>query len=145
MVVCFFLGLGSLVSWNSMLTIGDYYYQLFPVSHAYFQYIFWGKRWLHKTAPFRYCTSTLIFWSKEDTAAFWNSMLILYEKGQAQLKLFFTYIWFIFYIIYALWKARKLKLGGRGKKKMILQPCVLCYNCWEPKNGVYLFLFYKIV
>ncbi|KAI3456356.1 hypothetical protein Pfo_013019 [Paulownia fortunei] len=29
-VVCWFLGLGSLVSWNSMLTIGDYYYNLFP-------------------------------------------------------------------------------------------------------------------
>ncbi|CAA3022605.1 equilibrative nucleotide transporter 3-like isoform X2 [Olea europaea var. sylvestris] len=33
MVVCFFLGLGSLVSWNSMLTIGDYYYNLFPNYH----------------------------------------------------------------------------------------------------------------
>ncbi|KAL3635623.1 Epsin-3, clathrin recruitment and traffic between the Golgi and endosome [Castilleja foliolosa] len=33
MVVCFFLGLGSLVSWNSMLTIGDYYYVLFPRYH----------------------------------------------------------------------------------------------------------------
>ncbi|KAM7506148.1 hypothetical protein LguiB_005052 [Lonicera macranthoides] len=33
MVVCWFLGLGSLVSWNSMLTIGDYYYQLFPLYH----------------------------------------------------------------------------------------------------------------
>ncbi|KAL0285537.1 UNVERIFIED_CONTAM: Equilibrative nucleotide transporter 3 [Sesamum calycinum] len=32
-VVCFFLGLGSLVSWNSMLTIGDYYYALFPDYH----------------------------------------------------------------------------------------------------------------
>ena len=32
MVVCWILGLGSLVSWNSMLTIGDYYYKLFPVS-----------------------------------------------------------------------------------------------------------------
>lgn len=31
-VVCWFLGLGSLVSWNSMLTISDYYYQIFPVS-----------------------------------------------------------------------------------------------------------------
>ncbi|CAH9112294.1 unnamed protein product [Cuscuta epithymum] len=31
--VCFFLGLGSLVAWNSMLTIGDYYYQLFPDYH----------------------------------------------------------------------------------------------------------------
>ncbi|CAJ2648757.1 unnamed protein product [Trifolium pratense] len=33
MVVCFILGLGSLVAWNSMLTIGDYYYQLFPKYH----------------------------------------------------------------------------------------------------------------
>ena len=33
MAVCFILGLGSLVSWNSMLTIGDYYYKLFPVSY----------------------------------------------------------------------------------------------------------------
>ncbi|KAK4421274.1 Equilibrative nucleotide transporter 3 [Sesamum alatum] len=32
-VVCWFLGLGSLVSWNSMLTIGDYYYALFPDYH----------------------------------------------------------------------------------------------------------------
>lgn len=31
-VVCFILGLGSLVAWNSMLTVGDYYYNLFPVS-----------------------------------------------------------------------------------------------------------------
>lgn len=33
MVVCFFLGLGSLISWNSMLTIGDYYYNIFPSYH----------------------------------------------------------------------------------------------------------------
>ncbi|KAI5656931.1 hypothetical protein M9H77_25724 [Catharanthus roseus] len=33
MIVCWFLGLGSLVSWNSMLTIGDYYYALFPESY----------------------------------------------------------------------------------------------------------------
>ncbi|KAL2461038.1 Equilibrative nucleotide transporter 3 [Abeliophyllum distichum] len=33
MVVCWFLGLGTHVSWNSMLTIGDYYYNLFPSYH----------------------------------------------------------------------------------------------------------------
>ncbi|XP_058198242.1 equilibrative nucleotide transporter 3-like isoform X2 [Rhododendron vialii] len=33
MVVCFVLGLGSLVAWNSMLTISDYYYNLFPKYH----------------------------------------------------------------------------------------------------------------
>ncbi|XP_042064022.1 equilibrative nucleotide transporter 3-like isoform X2 [Salvia splendens] len=33
MVVCWFLGLGCLISWNSMLTIGDYYYQIFPSYH----------------------------------------------------------------------------------------------------------------
>nr|XP_004485693.1 equilibrative nucleotide transporter 3-like isoform X2 [Cicer arietinum] len=32
-VACFILGLGSLVAWNSMLTIGDYYYKLFPRYH----------------------------------------------------------------------------------------------------------------
>ncbi|KAI3718806.1 hypothetical protein L6452_19690 [Arctium lappa] len=32
-VVCWILGFGSLVSWNSMLTIGDYYYELFPDYH----------------------------------------------------------------------------------------------------------------
>ncbi|EPS58545.1 equilibrative nucleoside transporter [Genlisea aurea] len=32
-VVCWFLGLGSLISWNSMLTISDYYYQVFPHYH----------------------------------------------------------------------------------------------------------------
>ncbi|KAJ0637164.1 putative equilibrative nucleoside transporter [Helianthus annuus] len=32
-VVCWILGLGSLVAWNSMLTIGDYYYVLFPDYH----------------------------------------------------------------------------------------------------------------
>ncbi|KAL6542891.1 Epsin-3, clathrin recruitment and traffic between the Golgi and endosome [Orobanche hederae] len=32
-VVCWFLGLGDLVAWNSMLTIGDYYYDLFPHYH----------------------------------------------------------------------------------------------------------------
>ncbi|XP_020202649.1 equilibrative nucleotide transporter 3 [Cajanus cajan] len=31
--ICFVLGIGSLVSWNSMLTIGDYYYILFPKYH----------------------------------------------------------------------------------------------------------------
>ncbi|KAL2579422.1 hypothetical protein AAZV13_15G062900 [Glycine max] len=34
MAICFILGIGSLVSWNSMLTIGDYYYILFPVDLA---------------------------------------------------------------------------------------------------------------
>ncbi|CAL0309434.1 unnamed protein product [Lupinus luteus] len=33
MAVCFFLGLGTLVSWNSLFTIGDYYYKLFPKYH----------------------------------------------------------------------------------------------------------------
>ncbi|KAK4386644.1 Equilibrative nucleotide transporter 3 [Sesamum angolense] len=33
----FFLGLGSLVSWNSMLTIGDYYYALFPGAYPVYQ------------------------------------------------------------------------------------------------------------
>ncbi|KAK8629424.1 hypothetical protein V6N13_078265 [Hibiscus sabdariffa] len=32
-IVCWILGFGSLVSWNSMLTIGDYYYNLFPDYH----------------------------------------------------------------------------------------------------------------
>ncbi|GFQ02304.1 equilibrative nucleotide transporter 3 [Phtheirospermum japonicum] len=32
-IVCWFLGLGCLVAWNSMLTIGDYYYSLFPRYH----------------------------------------------------------------------------------------------------------------
>ncbi|KAI6672588.1 hypothetical protein NL676_000494 [Syzygium grande] len=30
-VFCWVLGLGSLVAWNSILTIGDYYYKVFPV------------------------------------------------------------------------------------------------------------------
>ncbi|KAG6594637.1 Equilibrative nucleotide transporter 3 [Cucurbita argyrosperma subsp. argyrosperma] len=33
LAVCWVLGLGSLVCWNSMLTISDYYYQLFPHYH----------------------------------------------------------------------------------------------------------------
>ncbi|XP_038712716.1 equilibrative nucleotide transporter 3-like [Tripterygium wilfordii] len=32
-IVCWILGFGSLISWNSMLTIGDYYYALFPEYH----------------------------------------------------------------------------------------------------------------
>ncbi|XP_057796298.1 equilibrative nucleotide transporter 3-like [Salvia miltiorrhiza] len=32
-VICWFLGLGNLVAWNSMLTISDYYYQVFPTYH----------------------------------------------------------------------------------------------------------------
>ncbi|PHU26432.1 Equilibrative nucleotide transporter 5 [Capsicum chinense] len=32
-LVCWILGLGSLVSWNSLLSIGDYYYALFPNYH----------------------------------------------------------------------------------------------------------------
>lgn len=39
-VVCWILGLGCLISWNSMLTIGDYYYKLFPVSSQLFIYDF---------------------------------------------------------------------------------------------------------
>ncbi|XP_074272131.1 equilibrative nucleotide transporter 3-like [Silene latifolia] len=31
--VCWLLGMGSLMSWNSMLTIGDYYYKVFPDYH----------------------------------------------------------------------------------------------------------------
>ncbi|KAL9236707.1 hypothetical protein vseg_011343 [Gypsophila vaccaria] len=31
--VCWLLGMGSLMSWNSMLTIGDYYYKVFPSYH----------------------------------------------------------------------------------------------------------------
>ncbi|KAK7382488.1 hypothetical protein VNO80_01341 [Phaseolus coccineus] len=34
-VVCWLLGNGCLFSWNSMLTIEDYYIYLFPVSDAY--------------------------------------------------------------------------------------------------------------
>lgn len=30
-MVCWILGFGSLVAWNIIPTIGDYYYQLFPV------------------------------------------------------------------------------------------------------------------
>ncbi|OIT30147.1 PREDICTED: equilibrative nucleotide transporter 3-like [Nicotiana attenuata] len=33
MLVCWILGLGSLVSWNSLLSIGDYYYALYPNYH----------------------------------------------------------------------------------------------------------------
>ncbi|CAH9122653.1 unnamed protein product [Cuscuta epithymum] len=33
MIVCWILGLGNLLAWNCMLTIGDYYYQLFPKYH----------------------------------------------------------------------------------------------------------------
>ncbi|XP_042041720.1 equilibrative nucleotide transporter 3-like [Salvia splendens] len=32
-VVCWFLGIGTLVAWNSMLTVQDYYYELFPRYH----------------------------------------------------------------------------------------------------------------
>lgn len=47
MAVCWVLGLGSLVAWNSILTIGDYYYNLFPVS-GYVQFFF--------IAQFQLCT-----------------------------------------------------------------------------------------
>ncbi|KAK4783431.1 hypothetical protein SAY86_007805 [Trapa natans] len=30
---CWILGFGSLAAWNSMMTIGDYYYNLFPKYH----------------------------------------------------------------------------------------------------------------
>ncbi|PKU73596.1 Equilibrative nucleotide transporter 3 [Dendrobium catenatum] len=33
MVVCWFLGNGSLIAWNSMLTIEDYYVKVFPRYH----------------------------------------------------------------------------------------------------------------
>ncbi|XP_057537049.1 equilibrative nucleotide transporter 3-like [Amaranthus tricolor] len=32
-LVCWFLGMGSLLSWNTMLTVGDYYYKVFPKYH----------------------------------------------------------------------------------------------------------------
>ncbi|KNA15144.1 hypothetical protein SOVF_100870, partial [Spinacia oleracea] len=31
MFVCWLLGMGSLLAWNTMLTVGDYYYQVFPL------------------------------------------------------------------------------------------------------------------
>ncbi|TYI37927.1 hypothetical protein ES332_A03G250000v1 [Gossypium tomentosum] len=31
-VACWILGFGSLICWNSMLTRGDYYYHLFPIT-----------------------------------------------------------------------------------------------------------------
>ncbi|KAH1083957.1 hypothetical protein J1N35_023718 [Gossypium stocksii] len=34
MIVCWILGFGSLIAWNSMLTTGDYYYNLFPLDLA---------------------------------------------------------------------------------------------------------------
>ncbi|KAK9936230.1 hypothetical protein M0R45_013081 [Rubus argutus] len=33
MAVCWVLGLGTLIAWNTMVTIGDYYYNLFPKYH----------------------------------------------------------------------------------------------------------------
>ncbi|XP_021726200.1 equilibrative nucleotide transporter 3-like [Chenopodium quinoa] len=32
-LVCWLLGMGTLLSWNTMLTVGDYYYQVFPNYH----------------------------------------------------------------------------------------------------------------
>ncbi|KAL5579279.1 hypothetical protein UlMin_011721 [Ulmus minor] len=33
MLICWILGLGTLIAWNSVMTIADYYYQLFPKYH----------------------------------------------------------------------------------------------------------------
>lgn len=33
MLICWILGIGSAISWNSLMTIGDYYYKLFPRYH----------------------------------------------------------------------------------------------------------------
>ncbi|XP_010422412.1 PREDICTED: equilibrative nucleotide transporter 3-like [Camelina sativa] len=33
MAVCYILGVGTIISWNSMLTIGDYYYYVIPDYH----------------------------------------------------------------------------------------------------------------
>ncbi|XP_012480571.1 equilibrative nucleotide transporter 3 [Gossypium raimondii] len=35
-VACWILGFGSLICWNSMLTMGDYYYHLFPGKGTFF-------------------------------------------------------------------------------------------------------------
>lgn len=35
MFLCWFLGTGSLLPWNSMLTIEDYYSKIFPVKCKY--------------------------------------------------------------------------------------------------------------
>lgn len=48
-VVCWFLGNGSLIAWNSMLTIVDYYVKVFPVwnslnsflAYIYAIFFFW--------------------------------------------------------------------------------------------------------
>ncbi|CAN0852646.1 Equilibrative nucleotide transporter 3 [Linum grandiflorum] len=34
MVVCWILGFGGIIAWNAMVTIGDYYYSLFPLDLA---------------------------------------------------------------------------------------------------------------
>jgi hypothetical protein len=45
MACCWALGLATLVAWNCMLTIEDYYYKLFPVgsSKATFQFNLDGR------------------------------------------------------------------------------------------------------
>ncbi|KAL3633011.1 hypothetical protein CASFOL_025995 [Castilleja foliolosa] len=53
MAVCWFLGIGVLLPWNSVVTIGDYYYHLFPHYHP-------GRVLALISQPFSLATSVIL-------------------------------------------------------------------------------------
>lgn len=62
MFVCFILGIGSLLTWNSMLTIVDYYAYLFPVYSS----ISNKKKWICWLQNHSYRQFDLNFWCLQE-------------------------------------------------------------------------------
>ncbi|XP_075667476.1 equilibrative nucleotide transporter 3-like [Castanea sativa] len=66
--VCWILGLGSLMSWNSMLTIGDYYYKLFPLYHP-------SRVLTLVYQPFAFVTMALLAYNESKIDTRWRNLL----------------------------------------------------------------------
>ena len=77
MVVCCILGIGSLFSWNSMLTIADYYYQVFPVRFRFwFEFQFCNLCFMQDYHPSR--VFTLIY----QPIALGTIMILAYRESK---------------------------------------------------------------
>ncbi|GMY37196.1 equilibrative nucleotide transporter 3-like [Fagus crenata] len=67
-VVCWMLGLGFLVSWNSMLTIGDYYYKLFPRYHP-------SRVLTLVYQPFAFVTTAVLAYNESKINTRWRNLI----------------------------------------------------------------------
>ncbi|KAL9321279.1 hypothetical protein ACSQ67_013118 [Phaseolus vulgaris] len=102
MTICFILGIGSLVSWNSMLTIGDYYYTLFPKYHP-------ARVLTLVYQPFAIGTMIIL--------AYYESKINTRKRNLAGFTLFFISIFFVLVV--------DLATSGKGGIGPYIGICVL--------------------